>query len=102
MNLEKLIKDVSTDADIFFYSFDQVNDTIIAKSHFFNIHFTPERVEVIFDYPVPGTKMKNFSLERLPFFLDYSEEKFYDTLIEVLDDLETKFVALEYKEEEED
>lgn len=99
MNIEKLIKDISNDADIHFHSFDQVNDTIIAKSHFFDIHFGPNRVDVVFDYPVPGPKLLNYSIERLPFYLDYNEEKFYDILIEVLDDLQTKFIALEYKDE---
>ena len=102
MNLEKLIKDVSVDADIYFHDFEQINDVIVAKSHFFDLHFGPERVDVIFDYPVPGPKLKEYSLERLPFYLDYSEDKFYDMLVDILDDLQTKFIALEYRDEEEE
>jgi hypothetical protein len=100
MNISKLITDLSTDTNVHFYSFEQNVDTIIAKSHFLDFHFGPERVDILLDYPIPGPLMQKFVVERLPIFLDYNTENFYNMLVEVTDDIVEKLIALEYKEEE--
>jgi hypothetical protein len=101
MNIEQLIKNVSNDTNVYFHTFEQDNDTIIAKSHFLNFHFGPERVDIVLDYTLPGPRLTQYSTERLPIYFDYNEENFYNKLIESIYDIQDKLIALEYRDEEE-
>lgn len=99
MNKLELIKNITNDTSVHFHSFEQHNDILVAKSHFFNLHFGPERVDIVFDYTTPGPKLQSYSVERLPIYLDYNQELFYDILVETIDDLYRKFLGLEFKDE---
>ncbi len=99
MNIEKLIKDISTDTTVFFHTFDQVDDVIIAKSHFLDFHFGPTCVAIALDYTLPGPKVTEYSKKHLPILFDYNEENFYDRLVDSVVEIETKLIGAEYQDE---
>jgi hypothetical protein len=99
MNIEKLIKDISTDTTVFFHTFEQVDDVIIAKSHFLDFHFGPTSVAIALDYILPGPKVIEYSNMHLPILFDYNEENFYDRLIDSVVEIKKNLNAAEYQDE---
>jgi hypothetical protein len=100
MSIDQLINKIASDTDIHFHDFVQDNDTIIAKSHFFDIHFGPTYIEVTQDYPLPGNNLKNLFLENLPFRIDYIVDNYYIILVEFLDELYSKCIGAEQNDED--
>jgi len=102
MSIDKLINKLTSDTDIHFHKFEQDNDVIVAKSHFFDLRFGPTYVEVVEDYTLPGPILKNLLMENLPFTIDYIVDNYYDILVEFLDELQQKCIGAEYHDEEEE
>lgn len=101
MSIDELVNKIANDTDIYFHEFVQQDDIIVAKSHFFDLRFGPTYIEVVEDYPIPGTILKNLFLENLPFRIDYIVDNYYDILVEFLDELHSKCIGAEYHDEEE-
>lgn len=100
MSIDELINKIASDTDINFHEFVQDNDTIIAKSHFFDLRFGPTYIEVTEDYTLPGPILKNLLTESLPFRIDYIVDNYYIILVEFLDELYSKCIGAEYHDEE--
>lgn len=99
-NIGDTINNISSDTDIYFHTFTQEDDIIIAKSHFFDLRFGPTYIEVVEDYTLPGPILKNLLLENLPFRIDYIVDNYYSILVEFLDELQSKCIGAEYRDEE--
>jgi len=100
MSIDELVNKIASDTGIYFYTFEQDNDVIVAKSHFFDLRFGPTYVEVVEDYTLPGPILKNLLMENLPFTIDYIVDNYYDILVEFLDELHTKCIGAEINDEE--
>lgn len=102
MNIEELIKNVSIDTDIYFHEFEQHNDVIVAKSHFFDFYFGPTYVEVIDRYVLPGPIYNEYIKEVLPFRIDYIVDNYYNILVDTMNEIHSNCIGAEYRDEEEE
>ena len=102
MNRETFFNNLSDDTGVFFYTFDQDNDVIIAKSHFFDLRLGPTYIELVDSYVLPGPILKNYLQEKLPFRIDFIVENYYDILVDTIDEIHDNSIAAEYRDEEEE
>ena len=99
MNITNLINKLSKDANIHFYTFEQDDYTIIAKSHFIDIHFDDQYCKIVDSYVLPGTYLKPYLDNHLPITLSYNIDNFYDIMLEYVDNIHNDCVFLERREE---
>ena len=102
MKIDELARQLSIDANIFFHKFEQQNDVIIAKSHFFDIHFGPTYIEVVDSYNLPGPRLETYMKQVLPFRIDYVVDNYYNILLNTLVEIHEYCVACEYRDEREE
>lgn len=99
MLIEDLIKNVSKDTDIYFHEFEQHDDVIVAKSHFFDFYFAPTYVEVVDSYVLPGPKHSEYIKEVLPFRIEYIVDDYYNILVDTMSEIYENCIGAEYKDE---
>jgi hypothetical protein len=102
MNIEKTLNQIAEDTGIHFHSFEQDNDVIIAKSHFFDFRFGPTNLEIINSHILPGPRLKNYLEGVLPFTIDYIVDNYYDILVEVMTEIYENCVTLEIRDNDDE
>ena len=96
----KIVEKLSDELGLYFHDIDVTTETVIADSHFLKFIFGPNHVLVTDSYVLPGIEMKKFIMEYLPYKLEYTVDKFTDILLEEIDVLHSRLVAMEILEEE--
>lgn len=99
MNIEEFVNKLADDTGIYFYKFEQENDIIVAKSHFFDFRFYPTYLEVTDSSVLPGPNLKNYLQEKLPFRIDYIVDNYYDILVDELDNIHHCCIGAEHQDE---
>ena len=99
MNIINLINKLSKDANIFFYTFEQEDGTIIAKSHFFDFYFGNDHVKIVDSYVLPGKLLQPFLSDNLPKQFNYTLDNFYEVMLECVSDMQETCIFLERQEE---
>lgn len=96
----KIIEKLSEELSIYFHDVDVTTENVTVDSHFLKFVFDKDHVLVTDSYVLPGTDMKDFINEYLPYKLEYATENFTEVLLEEIDVLHSKLIALEILEEE--
>ena len=99
MKLDKLINELSHDTGVFFYTFEQDDGRVIAKSHFFDFYFHDDRVEIVDSYNSPGDTLKSYLDTHTPYMLHYNVDNFYQVLLEYVEMIHDDCIFLEQQEE---
>jgi hypothetical protein len=99
MTTDKIINKLASDADIFFYTFQQDDDTIIAKSHFFDFYFGTDSVKIVDSYVLPGYLLLPYLKSNLPIQFDYTLDNFYDVMLEYVIELQDTCIRYEQLED---
>jgi hypothetical protein len=99
VSIVTLVNDISNDTGIYFNSFEQDNEFVIAKSHFCDFRFGPTYIEIVDSYNMPGPRLRLHLEENLPFRIDYEVDNYYDILVDTINEIHDKCIACEYKDE---
>ncbi len=99
MNIEQFVNKLANDTGIFFHSFTQDDEVIVAKSHFFDFYFHPTYLEIKDSYNTPGIKLKKYLEENLPFSIDFSVDNYYDIVVDTLIEIRDNCIGCEYQDE---
>lgn len=98
MNKLFLLEQIEKNTDVYITSFSQQDNILVAKSHFFDLHFDDYSMKIVDSYTLPDEMLKKYLDETLPLEIKYDFFDFYVVMLDTINEIENKCEILELRD----